>query len=159
MTESHHRAQPAAENASPTNSGCAGFDDRLKIHYVFPVVLQQQWKRIITATFVLVPEPTASKPAISTISSLRAPPSTSSASRAIPELIPHPSPRKPRNLANRNLFASHPDHLVQFRLKQMSRRQVGSILAGTPPSISHQWFLRGGGILLCRIQGTENDYQ
>ena len=33
------------------------FDDRFKIYYVFSVVLQQQFKRIGTAAFVLVPEP------------------------------------------------------------------------------------------------------
>ncbi|MHC1575622.1 MAG: hypothetical protein ACXQTY_07480 [Candidatus Methanogasteraceae archaeon] len=35
-------------------------------------------------------------------------------------------------LANHNLFAIHPDHLMQFCLMQMQRRQIDSILAGTP---------------------------
>ncbi len=61
MPNSPHRAPPAAENASSTNSGCAGFDDRLKIRHISPFALQQQWKRIIIAAFVLMPEPDSIK--------------------------------------------------------------------------------------------------
>ena len=48
---------PAAENASSANSGCASSMDRFKIHNIFPVALQQQFERITSAAFVLVPEP------------------------------------------------------------------------------------------------------
>jgi len=57
MPNSPHQAPPAAENAPPTNSGCAGFDDRLKIHHISRFALQQQWKLITSAAFALVPEP------------------------------------------------------------------------------------------------------
>ena len=115
----------ASENASSTNSGCVGFDNRLKIRYASRLYFSSdssasspprsyscQSDRIKTCDLCHILAPCTPPPL---------PPEQSRNSFR--------TPRKPRNLANRNLFANHPDHLMQ-----MSRRQVGSILAGTPPA-------------------------
>ena len=71
---------------------------------------------------------TASKPVISTISSLRAPPlclHSNPGTHSTP-------PASPETSRTAICLQAILDHLIQFRLKQMSRRQVGSILVGMP---------------------------
>ena len=70
---------------------------------------------------------TAAKPVISTISSLRAPHPLCLHSNPGTHSTPPASPETSRTAICLRAILNH---LIQFRLKQMSRRQVGSILVG-----------------------------
>jgi hypothetical protein len=67
------------------------------------------------------------------------------------------TPCKPRNLANRNLFASHPGspHTVSPQADVAAAGRFDSGRDAFTPASRISGFLRGGGILLRRIKAHE----